>query len=62
MASTLQGLRAAITTLDRLVQENQTLILQLDPRFVTGTVLGGIRSGHKRLFLVTVRSTTSVFV
>lgn len=55
----LQDLRAAVTTLDRVFQENQTFIVQCNSRSISGPIAGGIKTGYKKLFLVNVRSATS---
>lgn len=52
----MQGLRATITTLDRLVRENQTLFLYSHVESNSTIIGGGIKTGYKELYLVSVRS------
>lgn len=56
----MQALRAAVTALDRVFQENQTLIVQSNSGSISGPIVGGIKTGYKHLFLVNVRSATSL--
>lgn len=57
-----QGLRASVTTLDRLLRDDQTLFLYLQIAATSMILAGGLKTGYKKLYLCIVRPAAYVFM